>query len=200
MASAATAGRQRRGGMAKAMTGFGSSPDDVQGEAMRRRMFWFPLVAGAALLSIIWTAMAAMLALNGGMPCFGEPGLRGVGNQLAHEMGIWDETGPGAALGLLTYVGVSLLPFLLVSGCVRLAARRRTTCFLAVLAIVGTAFVTVYDVLGFWAAYVDLAQGGFLCSLAFELVPIGGVIAGACAVIVGSLAALVIEWRWRARS
>jgi hypothetical protein len=200
MASAATAGKQRRAGMAKAMSGFGSSPDDVQGEAMLRRMFWLPLVAGAALLSIIWTAMAAMLALNGGTPCFGEPGLRGVGNQLAHEMGIWGDTGPGATLGLLTYLGVSLIPFLLLSGCARLAGRGRTTRFLAVLAIVGTVFVSAYDVLGFWAAYVDLAQGGFLCSLAFELVPIGGVIAGACAVIVGSLVALVIEWLWRARS
>ena len=152
------------------------------------------------MLSVIWTAMAAMLALNGGTPCFGEPGLGGVGNQLARDMGIWGDTGPGATLGLLTYVGVSLIPFLLLSGCVRLASRGRTTRFLAVLAIAGTMFVSLYDVLGFRAAYVDLAQGGLLCRLAFELVPIGGVIAGACTVIVGSLAALVIEWRWRARS
>jgi hypothetical protein len=183
------------------MSGFGSPADDAQGEARRRKMFCrLPLAAGAAVLSVIWTAMAAMLALNGGTPCFGEPGLGGVGNQLARDMGIWGDTGPGATLGLLTYVGVSLIPFLLLSGYVRLASRGRTTRFLAVLAIAGTMFVSLYDVLGFRAAYVDLAQGGFLCSLAFELVPIGGVIAGACTVIVGSLAALVIEWRWRARS
>jgi hypothetical protein len=143
--------------------------------------------------------MAVMLALNDGTPCFGEPGLGAVGDELAHELGIWDGTGLGAALGLLTYLGLSLLPFLLLGGCVRLAARGRTTLFLAVLALIGTAFVSLYDVVGFWAAYVDLAHGGFLCSLAFELVPIGGVIAGACAVTVGSLAALVVERYRRAR-
>jgi len=161
---------------------------------------WLPLAAGAGVLSIIWIAMAAMLALHGSTACFfGEPGLRAVGDQLAHDIGIWDETGLGAALGLITYAGVSLLPFLLLSGCVRLAGRGRTTRFLAVLAIVGTAVVSAYDVLGLWAAYIDLAHGDFLCSLAFELVPIGGVVAGACAVTVGSLAALAIEWRRRAR-
>lgn len=170
-------------------------------DAQRRRIFrWLPLASGAAVLSICWMAMAVMLTLNGGTTCFfGEPGLVALGDELAHELGIWDETGLGAVLGLLTYAGVSLLPFLLLSGCVRLAARGRTTLFLAVLATIGTGFVSVYDVLGFWAAYLDLAHGGFLCGLAFELVPIGGVFAGACAVTVGSLAALVIERYPRAR-
>lgn len=170
-------------------------------DARRRRIFcWLPLASGAAVLSICWMVMAAMLALNGGTTCFfGEPGLGAVGDELAHELGLWDDTGLGAALGLLIYLGVSLLPFLLLSGCVRLAARGRTTLFLAVLAIIGAAFVSLYDILGFWAAYFDLAQGGFLCSLAFELVPIGGVAAGACAVTVGSLAALVIERYSRTR-
>jgi len=36
--------------------------------------------------------------------------------------------------------------------------------------------------------------------MAFGLVPIGGLIAGACAVTIGSLAALAIEWRRRART
>lgn len=144
--------------------------------------------------------MAATLALNGHTACFGGPGLVAVGDELAHDMGIWDETGVGAALGLVTYVGVSLVPFLLLSGCVRLAARGRTTLFLAVLAILGAAFISSYEILGFWAAYIDLAQGGFLCSLAFELVPVGGVVAGACAVTLGSVVALAIEWHRRARS
>ena len=181
------------------MSGVGPLDERALKEEGRRRMLcWLPLASGAAVLSICWISMAAMLDLNGGATCFsGEPGLGAVGDELAQQLGIWDETGFGAALGLLIYAGVSLVPFLLLSGCVRLAARGRTTLFLAVLAILGTAFISVYDALGSWAAYADLAHGGFLCSLAFELVPIGGTVAGACAVIVGSLAALAIEWRRR---
>jgi hypothetical protein len=184
------------------MSGTGYPAEKGQGDARRRRVLcWLPLVTGAGVLSLCWIAMAAMLALNGGTTCFfGEPGLGAVGNQLAHEIGIWDDSGLGAALALAIYAGVSLAPFLLLTGCVRLAARSRTTLFLAVLGIIGTAFVALFDSLGFWAAYIDLEHGGFLCSLAFELVPIGGLVAGACAVAVGSLAALLIEWRRRAHS
>lgn len=182
------------------MSGAEGPADEGAGEARRRRLLcWLPLAAGAVVLALCWVAMAVMVTLSGGTTCFfGEPGLGAVGNELAHQIGIWDETGLGAALALVIYAAVSLAPFLLLSGCVRLAARSRTTLFLAMLAIIGTVFVALYDAFGFWAAYGDLQHGGFLCSMAFELVPIGGLIAGACAATVGSLAALVIEWRRRA--
>jgi len=157
-------------------------------------------VGGAIILSLCGIATAVMVVVTGTTCFFGEPGLAGVGKSLAHQIGIWDEFGLGAMLALLVYAGVSLTPFLLLSGCVRLAARSRTTLFLAVLAITGTLFVALYDILGFWAAAVDIAHGGFLCEMAFDLVPIGGLVAGACAVTVGSLAALVFEWRRRARA
>jgi hypothetical protein len=182
-----------------------SEPGDATGyapgEAGRRTLLcWLPLAVGAVVLSLCWIAMAVLLTLNGGTTCFmGGMGLGSVGNALAHDLGFWDDSGLGAAIALLIYAAVSLAPFLMLSGCVRLAARGRTTLFLVVLAGVGTAFVSLYDVLGFSAAYADLAQGGFLCGLAFELVPIGGVIAGACAVVVGSLAALAAERFRRAR-
>jgi hypothetical protein len=151
------------------------------------------------VLALCWIAMAVMVVVTGTRCFFGEPGLGAVGESLAHQLGIWDESGLGAAVALIIYAGVSLAPFLLLGGCVRLAARSRTTLFLAVLALTGTVFVALYDILGFWAASADIAHSGFLCDLAFDLVPIGGLVAGACAVIVGSLAALVIEWRQRAR-
>jgi hypothetical protein len=72
--------------------------------------------------------------------------------------------------------------------------------FVGALAIVGTAFVALYDALGFWAAYDDLSHGGMLCSMAFDLLPIAGLIAGACAATAGLLFALLIDWRWRRRS
>ncbi len=143
--------------------------------------------------------MAIALTINGGT-CLPEPGLGGVGNHLAFQLGIWDESGLGATLALIIYAAACLAPFALLSGCVRLAARGRTTLFLAVLALVGMVFVALYDVLGFWAAYDDLHHGGFLCGFAFDLLPIGGLVAGGGAVIAGSLAALLIEWRARARS
>jgi hypothetical protein len=175
--------------------------DGRQGDTRRRRLLcWFPLVGGAIVLPLCWIAMAAMAAISGVSTCFGEPGLGAVARELAHGMRIWDDSGFAAGVGLLIYVAVSLAPFLLLSGCVRLAARGRTTLFLAVLAITGTVFVSLYDILGFWAAYGDIKRGGFLCDMAFGLVPIGGLIAGACAVTIGSLAALAIEWRRRAHT
>ena len=183
------------------MGGAEEPAEGAGGEATRRRrLCWLPTVAGAILLLICWVAIAALIVV-GASACFlGELGLAPVARSLAFQFGIWDDSGLGTVLACLIYAGVSVAPFLLLSGCVRLAARSRTTLFLAVLALSGTGFVSLYDILGFWAAAVDIAHGGFLCDMAFHLVPFGGLLAGACAVTVGSLAALMVEWRWRART
>ncbi len=80
------------------MSGAGYPADHGRGDAKRRRVLcWLPLVTGAVVLSLCWIAMAAMLAVNGGTTCFfGETGLDAVGNALAHDIGIWDESGLGA--------------------------------------------------------------------------------------------------------
>ncbi len=166
----------------------------------RRRLCWLPLGAGAVVLSICWIAIAVLIVASGSACFLGELGLAPVARSLAFQFGIWDESGLGTVLACLIYAGVSLAPFLLLSGCVRLAARSRTTLFLAVLALTGTVFVALYDILGFAAAGFDIAHGGFLCHMAFHLVPIGGLVAGACAVTVGSLAALAVEWHRGARA
>jgi len=183
------------------MGGAKYSADGAEGEGRRRRgLCWLPTIAGAIVLSICWITVAVLIVATGSACFLGELGLAPVAKSLAFQFGIWDESGLGTVLACLIYVGVSLAPFLLLSGCVRLAARGRTTLFLAVLAFTGTGFVALYDVLGFWAAGVDIAHGGFLCDMAFHLLPFGGLIAGACAVTVGSLAALAVEWHRRARS
>ncbi|GEM_PF-3012014 len=174
----------------------GDPAKGAPGDARWRRVYcWLPLVSGIVVLMFCWSALAAALMVNGGTTCFSSPGLAGVGDHLAFQLHIWDEPGLGAALALAIYAGISLVPFLLLSGCVRLAARGRTTLFLAVLAIVGTVFMALYDAFGFWAAYDDLLHSSFLCGFAFDLVPVGGLVAGAGAVTIGSLSALVAEWR-----
>ena len=173
----------------------------MPGEARRRRTLgWLPLMAGASVLVLCWIALAVALVLTGGANCLPEPGLRAVGDHVAFQLGIWDESGLGSALALVIYAAVCLVPYALLSGCVRLAARGRSMLFLAVLALVGTVFMALFDVLGFWAAYGDLSHSGFMCGIAFDLLPVGGLVAGACAATAGGLAALVIEWRWRARA
>ncbi|HLJ20440.1 MAG TPA: hypothetical protein VKU84_09590 [Stellaceae bacterium] len=172
------------------------SPPGVAGR--RRSLCWLPLVSGGVVLVLCWTAMAVALVLNGGASCLPEPGFRAVADHVAFQLKIWDESGVGSAVALVIYATVCVLPYALLSGCVLLAARGRSTLFLAVLAISGIAFMALYDVLGFWAAYNDLSHGGFLCGFAFDLMPVGGLIAGACAATAGCLAALLIEWRWRA--
>ena len=168
-------------------------------DAGRRRLLcWLPLISGAAVLVLCGSGMALALVLNGGGNCFAQPGLRGVGDHVAFQLGIWDESGLGSAFALVIYAVVCVLPYALLSGCVRLPARGRTTLFMAVLAVIGTGFMALFDALGFWAAYDDLHHGSFMCGFTFDLLPIGGLIAGACAATAGSLAALLIEWRWHA--
>jgi hypothetical protein len=173
----------------------------VPKDARRRRVLcWLPLATGSVVLALCWTAMAVALVLSDGANCLPEPGLRHVADHVAFQLHIWDESGLGSAIAIVIYATVCLLPYALLSGCVRLAARGRTTLFLAVLAITGALFMVLYDMLGFWAAYDDLSHSGFLCGFAFDLMPVGGLIAGACAATAGSFAALLIEWRWRART
>ena len=172
---------------------------NVESDAGRRRVLvWLPLVSGAIVLAICWITLGVALMLSGAT-CLPKPGLRGMGDELAFQLRIWDESGFGSDLALVIYAVVCLLPYALLTGCVRLAARGRTTLFLAVLAIVGAAFMALFDALGFWAAYDDLSHSSFLCGFAFDLVPIGGLIAGACAATAGSLIALLMDWRVRAR-
>lgn len=172
----------------------GAPPD----KRRRRFLCWLPILAGVVVLGLCWTAVAVLIMVSGSACFLGEVGLAPVARSLAFQFGTWDESGLGTVLACLIYAGVSLAPFLLLSGCARLAARGRTTLFLSVLTLTGTAFVALYDALGYWAAAFDIAHGGMLCDMAFHLVPFGGLIAGACAAIAGSLAALLIEWRWRA--
>ena len=182
------------------MSGVEEPVEGAGGEATRRRrLCWLPTVTGAIVLSMCWIAIAVLIVV-GGSACFlGELGLLPVAKSLAFQFGIWDESGLGTVLACLIYAGVSMAPFLLLSGGVRLAARSQSTRFLAVLALTGTGFVALYDILGFAAAALDIAHGGFLCDMAFHLVPFGGLVAGACAATVGSLAALVTERLRRAR-
>ena len=183
------------------MSGAEEPVERTGGDVTRRRQLcWLPTVTGAIVLSMCWIAIALLIVVSGSACFLGELGLAPVARSLAFQFGTWDESGLGTVLACLIYLGLSLAPFLLLSGCVRLAARGRTTLFLAVLALTGTVFVALYDILGFWAAAVDIRQGGMLCDMAFHLVPFGGLIAGACAATAGSLAALLIEWRWRART
>jgi hypothetical protein len=144
--------------------------------------------------------MAIALALSGGANCLPEPGLRAVGDHVAFQLHIWDESGLGSAIALVIYAAVCMVPYALLSGCVRLAARGRTTLFLAIMALVGTVLVALYHALGFWVAYNDLSHSGFMCGFAFDLLPVGGLVVGACSATAASLAALVIERRWRARA
>ena len=175
--------------------------ESMPGDARRRRLLcWLPLVAGGTVLVLCSIALALALVLSGGANCFPEPGLGAVGDHLAFQLDIWDQSGLGSALALVIYAIVCLLPYALLSGCVGLAAHGRTTLFLAVLALAGTVLMALYDVLGFWLAYDDLSHSGFFCGFAFDLVPVGGLVAGACIATGVSLAALLIEGRWRGRT
>jgi hypothetical protein len=160
-------------------------------DARRRRLFRrLPVVAGAGALVLIWFALSVAVSSNDGS-CLGGMSLQAVGDALSYDLPFVGDHAFAGTLALLAYAGVSFIPFLLLWGCVLLTARASSTRFLAVQAITGVALISIYYALGYAAAYPDLVHGGMLCDLLFDLVPLGGVVAGAGAIVVGSLTALV---------
>src|SRR5215813_1959890 len=123
--------------MAGAQHPAAGAPSDA---ARRRMLSWLPLVSGGVVLLLCGIALVVALGIND-RTCLPQPGLRGLGEHTAFELGIWNASGLGSALALVLYAVVCLIPYALVSGCVRLAARGRTTLFLTVLAVVGTVFI-----------------------------------------------------------
>lgn len=164
---------------------------EASAEARRRRLFRrLPVVEGAGALLLIWLALSVAVRSNDGS-CLGGMSLQAVGDALSYDLPFVGDRAFSSTLALLTYAGVSFIPFLLLWGCVLLTARAGSTRFLAVQAITGVALISIYYALGYAAAYPDLVHGGMLCDLLFDLVPLGGIVAGAGAVVVGSLTALV---------
>jgi hypothetical protein len=164
-------------------------------DAKRRRLFRrLPVVAGAGALMLIWLALSVAVRSSNGS-CLGGMSLQAVGDALSYDLPFVGDHAFSSALALLTYASVSFIPFLLLWGCVLLTARPSSTRFLAVQAIIGVALISIYYALGYAAAYPDLVHGGLLCDLLFDLVPLGGVVAGAGAVVIGSLTALLFARR-----
>jgi len=167
-------------------------------DAKRRRLLVrLPLAAGAIVLPLCWIALRVEVGDEPGA-CYGGMSLEAVGDGLAHDLHIYGDF--GGLLALFIYASVSFIPFLLLWGCVLLAARASSTRFLAVQAFVGVALISIYFALGYWAASSDLTHSGMFCSLGFNLVPLAGVIAGAGAVVVASLAAFVFARKKRSPS
>ena len=169
---------------------------DQPAAQVSRRRFWclLPLGAGPVVLLACWTAL--MLSLRG-IPgsCFAtwsENPVIGAGKSLAHDFKLLELPG-GFELSIAIYIVVSLIPFVLLWGCLLLAQRSRPDRFLVTLSCLGTALIAIYFMAGFAIAYGDLARGSWFCSLGFNLVPIGGVILGGGIVILSALAAWAVE-------
>jgi hypothetical protein len=172
---------------------------DVTDAKRRRLLVRLPLAAGAIVLPLCWIALRVTVGDEPGA-CYGGMSLETVGDGLAHDLHIYGDSDFDGPLALFIYASVSFIPFLLLWGCVLLAARASSTRFLAVQAVAGVALISIYFALGYWAASSDLAQHGMFCSAVFNLVPLAGVIAGAGAIVVASLAAFVVARQKRTPS
>jgi len=162
---------------------------------LRRRFFcWLPLGAGAGVLLACWGLL--MLSLRGIQgSCFStwsDDPVTGTAKALAHDLNLFNVPG-GFLLAVWIYAGVSYIPFVLLWACLLLTERSRSDRFLVTFSIVGTALLALYYAVGFTVAQGDLAHGGMLCGMAFDLVPIAGVIVGGGAIILSALVALLVE-------
>ena len=169
--------------------------DQPTGPASRRR-FWclLPLAAGPVVLLACWTFLMLSLSDKPGS-CFAtwsENPVIGAGKSLAHDFNLFDVPG-GFELSIAIYIVVSVIPFLLLWGCLLLAQRSRPDRFLITLSCLGTALMTIYFMAGFAIAYADLARGSWFCSLGFDLVPIGGIILGGGIIILSAIVAWIVE-------
>jgi hypothetical protein len=164
--------------------------------AMFRRRFFcrLPLGAGVVvLLACWWLLMLSLRDVQGS--CFsqyGEDPVTGAAKALAHDLDLYDVPG-GLALSVWIYAGVSYIPFVLLWACLLLARRSRPDRFLATFSIMGTLLLGLYYAAGFTLAQADLARGSMLCGLAFELVPVTGVVVGGGVILLSAIGALLVE-------
>ncbi|HEY5094723.1 MAG TPA: hypothetical protein VII69_06400 [Candidatus Eremiobacteraceae bacterium] len=141
------------------------------GDRESARLTSLPIVIGPIVLALCWTTLG-LVAQAQHASCWDGFKLARVAGPLALDYKFNDNVGP--ALPLLTYAmqAVSAYVLLFVFGVV--AAQRSARAILVAISLIGTIVVSLFFCAAYVATYADLARGGFLCDLGFELIPFGG--------------------------
>jgi hypothetical protein len=156
------------------------------------RLARLPILVGPIVLTVCW-AVLAMVATAQHASCWGGFNLTSIAGPLSLDYRFYGDVSP--VLPLLTYAVLAVSPYLLLYAAGLIALRRRATTILVAIAVFGTALVSLSYGIGYAATYPEIAGGGFLCDLGFELIPYGGLIAALLVILLGSLIGWLIQRR-----
>jgi hypothetical protein len=150
----------------------------------RARLAGLPLIAGPVVLALCWTTLG-LVAQAQHATCWDGFKLARIAGPLALDYKIDNEAGP--VLPLVAYAAQTVSSYVLLCIAGLIAARRKAWAILIAISPVGTVVVSLFFSAAYVATYSDLARGGFLCDLGFELIPFGGLTVAAFVIAAGSL-------------
>jgi hypothetical protein len=156
------------------------------------RLVSLPLFVGPIVLAACWTILG-IVANAQHVACWGGFNLTNIAGPLALDYRFYGNV--GTALPLLAYIAQSIAAFglLYAAGLIALRCRATSICF--AISVFGSVLVSLCFCIGYATTFPDLANGGFLCDLGFELIPYGGLIAAVLAIVLGSLVGWQIQRR-----
>ena len=156
------------------------------------RLARLPILVGPIVLAVCW-AIFALVASAQHASCWGGFNLANIAGPLSLDYRFYGNVSP--VWPLLTYAALAVLPYLLLYAAGLVALRRGATTVLFAISVFGSALVSLSYCIGYATAYPDVAGGGFLCDLGFELIPYGGLIAAVLVILLGSLIGWLIQRR-----
>ncbi len=151
-----------------------------------------PIVVGPIVLVACWTILGLVANVQHAA-CWDGFNLTNIAGSLALDYRFYGNIGPILPLAMYAVQAVSAYLLLYAAGLIALRMRAMTVVF--AIAIVGTVIVSLAYCVGYATAYADLASGGILCDLVFELMPFGGLIAAVLVIVLGSLIGWLIQRR-----
>lgn len=150
----------------------------------RAKLAGLPLIAGLLVLAACWTTLG-LIAQAQHAACWDGFKLARIAGPLALDYKIDNDAGP--VLPLLAYAAQSVSSYVLLFIAGLIAIRRNAWAILVAISPVGTVVVSLFFCAAYISTYPDLARGGFLCDLGFELIPFGGLTVAAFVIAAGSL-------------
>lgn len=135
------------------------------------RFVRLPIVIGPVVLALCWTILG-LVAHARHASCWDGFNLARIAGPLASDYKFSSNAGP--VLPLLTYAAQAFSAYVLLFVFGVVAARRGAQAIVLAMSLIGTIVVSLFFCTAYIATYSDLARGGFLCDLGFELIPFGG--------------------------
>jgi hypothetical protein len=151
-----------------------------------------PILVGPIVLAACWTILG-IVANAQHAACWGGFDLANIAEPLSLDYRMYANVSP--VWPLLTYALLAVSPYVLLYAAALIALRLRAMTVVFAISVIGTTLVSLSYCVGYATTYPDLAGGGFLCDLGFELIPYGGLIAAVLVILLGSFVGWLTDRR-----